>query len=82
MCIDTSLESNRMLNVYVNSWPNKCSNVSKLRTCFKFKTYFKLTLNLNRNEWPGTVSLCCSPFGAELFSALVNKVTLTQIAPK
>ena len=53
-CIDMSLASDRMYSFYANSWPDKCTNVPKLRSYIKFKTCFKtekyLTLNLNRNE--------------------------------
>ena len=54
MFIDMSLASDRIYNFYANPWPEKCTNVPKLRTYIKFKTCFKtekyLTLNLNRNE--------------------------------
>ena len=48
------LASDRIYSFYANSWPEKCTNVPKLRSYIKFKTCFKtekyLTLNLIRNE--------------------------------
>ena len=49
-----SLACDRMYSFYANAWPEKCTNVPKLRSYIKFKICFKtekyLTLNLNRNE--------------------------------
>lgn len=53
-CIDMHLASDRIYNLYANSWPEKCTNVPKLRSYIKFKTCFKtercLTMNLTRGE--------------------------------